>query len=132
MIEVHREKKATATLVVFEAPDPQEVGVVEMDEDGRISRLVEKPKSSILSPQPPTLANGGVYVLERDVLDYIPGQGFSDFAYDIFPKLIELGLPVYGYVLKPEDYLIDIGSVDKYDKANEDIKNSSRTPNIEP
>jgi len=98
------------------------VGVVEMDKEGRILSLVEKPQSLVSGPQPPTLASGGVYVLEKQVLDYIPDQSFSDFAYDIFPKLIELGLPIYGYLLKPEDYLIDIGTIEKYHKANEDIE----------
>ncbi len=122
MIQLHREKKAIATLAVFEVPNPLEVGVLEMNGDGRISRLIEKPRFPVLSLQSPTLVNGGVYVLEREVLDYIPSQGFFDFGHDIFPKLIELGLFVQGYVLKPEDYLIDIGTVDKYHKANEDVK----------
>ena len=39
-----------------------------------------------------------------------------------FPKLVEPASSVYGYVLKPKDYLIDIGTNDKYLKANEDIR----------
>ena len=71
-------------------------------------------------PQP--LGNGGIYVLERRILSHISSQGFSDFACDIFPKLIKLGLPIYGFKLKPDDYLIDIGTLDKYEKANNDVK----------
>lgn len=135
MIQFHRQKNALATLALFHLPAQEtlstqrtqqspilEVGVVEMDKEGRILSLVEKPQSLVSGPQPPTLASGGVYVLEKQVLDYIPDQSFSDFAYDIFPKLIELGLPIYGYLLKPEDYLIDIGTIEKYHKANEDIE----------
>ena len=53
---------------------------------------------------------------------YIPNEKFSDFAYDIFPKLLQVNSPIYGYVLKSNDYLIDIGTVEKYQKVNEDIK----------
>jgi NDP-sugar pyrophosphorylase family protein len=117
MVKFHREKKALATLATFEMSNPWEVGIVEMNDEGRVLSLVEKPQSPISN-----LANGGVYVLEKEILRYIPRQGFSDFASDIFPKLIELGLPIYGYRLKPEDYFIDIGTMSKYQKVNEDVK----------
>lgn len=119
MVKFHQEKKAAATLVIFEAPNPTEVGVVEMSSEGRILSFVEKPKAANLELQ--SLASGGVYVLEKEVLKYIPAQGFSDFAYDIFPKLLELSLPIYGYALKSQDYLIDIGTIEKYNQANKDV-----------
>ena len=124
MIEFHREKKATVTLALFEPSNPSEVGIVEMDKDGRIVKLLEKPKSPISNLQSPILANGGVYVLEQEVFNYIPGEGFSDFAYDIFPKLIDSGLPVYGYQLRPRDYFIDIGTIEKYRIAQEVVRSS--------
>jgi len=119
MVKFHQQKKAVATLVIFEAPNPTEVGVVEMSPEGRILSFVEKPKAANLELQ--SFASGGVYVLEKEVLKYIPAQGFSDFAYDIFPKLLELSLPIYGYALKSQDYLIDIGTIEKYNQANKDV-----------
>lgn len=129
MVNFHQQKSAVATLVIFEAANPWEVGVVEMDREGRILGFEEKPQSSVpspqslvSSPQSPVLASGGVYVLEKQVLDHIRAQGFSDFAYDIFPKLIRLGLPLYGYVLSSKDhFIIDIGTWDKYREANENV-----------
>jgi len=122
MVDFHQEKKAIATLALFETTNSQEVGIVNMETDGRISRLVEKPKSPHPDPQSKVLANGAVYALEKNVLDYIPRGTSCDFAYDIFPRLIDLDLPVYGYVLDPQDYLIDIGTIDKYHRVNKDIK----------
>lgn len=119
MISFHQEKKALVTLALFEAPEPSEVGVVQLDKDGRVLDFVEKPpKEADLG----NLGSGGVYVLERQVLDYIPNQGFCDFAYDIFPKLIQAGLPIYGYVLDSQDYLIDIGTPEKCCQANKDVE----------
>ena len=122
MVNLHRKKKAVATLAIFEAANPWEVGVVEMDQEGRILGFEEKPQSPVPSPKAPILASGGVYVLEKQVLEHIPAQGFSDFAYDIFPRLIRLGLGLYGYVLSSKDhFIIDIGTWDKYREANESI-----------
>ena len=119
MTDFHRQRRALATLALLEVNSPWEVGIVEIDEQGRLLSFKEKPPPGSESGN---LSSSGVYVLEKDILDHIPTRGFCDFGYDIFPKLIELDLPVYGYVLKPEDYLIDIGTWDKYHKADEDAK----------
>lgn len=134
MVNFHHQKNGVATLAVFQAANPLQVGVVEMDAEGRILSFVEKPQSLDLEPRTlnverrisnikaPVLASGGVYVFEKQVLDHIPAQGFSDFAYDIFPRVIALGLPLYGYLPSSKDYfIIDIGTWDKYRKANEDM-----------
>jgi len=119
MIAFHKETKAKATLSIFKEPERPGAGIIEMDNKGRILSFVEKPPpSSTLS----SLSNGGIYILEKEVLNYVPGNGSPDFAYDVFPKLIELNLSLYGYILKTEDYLIDTGTTDKYQKANEDVK----------
>jgi NDP-sugar pyrophosphorylase family protein len=120
MSKFHRDKRAIATIALFEASAARDVGIVVINAHGKVIDFVEKPKP--LSPNPHPLCNGGIYILEKEMLDYIPGQVFCDFAYDIFPKLVGLGLPVYGYIIKTGDYLIDIGSIDKYQKANQDMR----------
>jgi NDP-sugar pyrophosphorylase family protein len=124
MIRFHRQKKATATMALFRPPDPTQVGMIEMDEDKRISKLIEKPKNNAVTPgtQSSGLANAAVYVFEPEVLSYIEEGQVTDFAYDVFPKLIADGVPVYGYPLKPDDYFIDIGSIKNYQRVNEDVK----------
>lgn len=119
MMRLHWDKQALATLAVTETFNLSEVGVIQMEKGGRILSFLEKPRKGT---EMGNMANGGVYVLERQVLDFIPSQGFCDFAYDVFPKLIRANFPVYGYVLRHEDYLIDIGTIDRYLKANEDVK----------
>jgi len=125
MVNSHQQKNAVATLAIFEAAKPWEVGVVDIDGEGRILSFEEKPRSPVLNRQSPVLASGGVYVLEKQVLGHIPSQGFSDFAYDIFPRLIALGLPLYGYILNSKDYfIIDIGTWDEYRRANSNVGKS--------
>lgn len=119
MTDFHGQKKALVTLALFKASNPWEVGIVEVNRQGKLLSFKEKPPRGSESSN---LSSGGIYVLEEEILDYIPSHGCCDFGYDIFPKLLALHLPVYGYVLRPEDYLIDIGTTDKYRKANEDVR----------
>src|SRR4030067_969481 len=46
------------------------------------------------------LANAVIYVIEPEVLEFIPPDQKFDFAKDVFPKLLAKGLPVYGKELE--------------------------------
>ena len=119
MTDFHKQKKSLVTLALFKASNPWEVGNVEVNRQGKLLSFKEKPPRGSESSN---LSSGGIYVFKKEILDYIPSHGYCDFGYDIFPKLLALHLPVYGYVLKTKDYLIDIGTTDKYRKANEDVE----------
>ena len=123
MINLHQKKRAVATLAIFRADKPWEVGIVSMNDDGLITGFIEKPpRVSGMG----SFANGGVYVLSKQVLGYIPGESCCDFGFNVFPKLAEHKLPIYGYLLKDDDYLIDIGTIENYEKANAEVKNAGR------
>ncbi len=72
--------------------DTSQSGVAEFARDGRITRFIEKPKQGESDSH---WVNAGVYYLQPDIFQYIP-DGFSDFAKDIFPCLLDAGIPVYG------------------------------------
>lgn len=119
MADFHKQQKALVTIALFQAPNTWEVGIVETNKQGKILSFKEKPPRGSDSSN---LSNGAIYVLEKEIVDYIPSHGYCDFGYDIFPKLLALRLPVYGYALEPDGYLIDIGTTDKYRKANKDAE----------
>jgi len=128
MIDYHYVTGAIVTVALVTVSNTNEVGIVELNKQGRIVSFVEKPP---LGVEKSKLANGGIYIVEPKIFDYIPREGLSDFAFDIFPHMLNDSLPFYGYKLEPEDYLIDIGSIDKYQKANRDYllrkKNTENT-----
>ena len=117
MMDYHVTTGALTTIALVTVPNTNEKGIVELNKQGRILSFVEKPP---LGTEKSNLSNGGIYILEPKVLDYIPEDGFNDFAFDIFPQMLNDGLPLYGYKLESADYLIDIGSVEKYRQANRD------------
>jgi NDP-sugar pyrophosphorylase family protein len=123
MISLHYQKRAVATLALFKSEKPWEVGIVTMNGDGLITDFVEKPpKGSERS----NLASGGIYVLNKQVLSYIPNDISCDFGRKILPNLVKRKLPVYGYLLSGDDYLIDIGTKENYLRANNEVINTSK------
>ena len=114
-IAFHREKKSQATLVLTRVPNPVEFGVVITDENGRIKRFLEKPSlSEIFSDT----VNTGIYILEPEVLKYLPENEESDFSKDLFPLLLEKKEPMYGYVA--DGYWCDVGHLEAYREAQYD------------
>jgi mannose-1-phosphate guanylyltransferase/phosphomannomutase len=114
LIRFHREKQAAVTIGLKSVENPLEFGIVVTDEDGRIERFLEKPSwSQVFSDT----INTGIYVLEPEVLRHVP-DGPYDFSKELFPLLLEMGRPLYGYVF--EDYWQDIGNLDQFRQANFD------------
>jgi len=112
LVEFHFEKKATATIGLYEVEDPSHYGVVITDEEGRIKAFQEKPlKEEALS----NLANTGVYVFSPRIFEYIREIPY-DFGKQVFPELVKAGEPFYG--LKVEGFWIDIGNLNTYKEAN--------------
>ena len=116
VIAFHRERKAAVTLTLYRVPNPLEYGVVITDDDGRITKFLEKPSwGEVFSDT----INTGIYVIEKRVLErYAVGEAF-DFSKDLFPKLLADGEPLYGYVA--QGYWTDVGSISEYARANADV-----------
>ena len=114
-IAFHKKKKSKATLILAKVPNPVEFGVVIADPDGKINRFLEKPSSSEIFSD---TVNTGTYILEPEVLDYLPTNSECDFSKDLFPLLLEKQEPMYGYV--GEGYWCDVGHLDAYREAQYD------------
>ncbi|MGH2807221.1 MAG: nucleotidyltransferase family protein, partial [Actinomycetota bacterium] len=114
-IAFHRAKGSAATLVLKRVPDPLEFGIVMTDEDGKVERFLEKPTwGQVFSDT----INTGIYVLEPDILDLIPPAQPYDFSSELFPLMLDKGLPVYGIVA--DGFWADVGNTDAYLQAHFD------------
>jgi mannose-1-phosphate guanylyltransferase/phosphomannomutase len=63
--------------------------------------------------------NTGMYILEPEIFQYMEENRNYDWSGDIFPKLLEQRLPMFGYVM--EEYWTDVGSLGQYREAQEDL-----------
>ncbi len=94
IVEFHRKSKAKITIVLTTVEDTSQFGIVEL-KDGIITRFLEKP-----SPKEAfsNLINAGMYVMEPEILDYIPEGEPFDFAKQLFPLLLGEGVKIHGYI----------------------------------
>ncbi|MBV9455386.1 MAG: NDP-sugar synthase [Rubrobacter sp.] len=111
----HKEHGALATLVLKRVEDTSEYGVAKLDAEKNILGFQEKPQPEEAISN---LANTGIYVLEPEVLEYIPKDTFFDFAEDVFPRLLKSGEKVVGY--EGDFYWSDIGTLVSYRAAQHD------------
>jgi mannose-1-phosphate guanylyltransferase/phosphomannomutase len=125
IVEFHKEKGAAVTIGLKSVENPLEFGIVVTDEDGRVERFLEKPSwGQVFSDT----INTGIYVLEPEVLRHIPTDRPYDFSKELFPLLLEMGRPIYGYVC--DGYWQDIGNLDQYRQANFDALDEKVALNI--
>ncbi len=116
MIGFHRARKARATIALTPVDDPTSYGLIETSAEGRVSRFLEKPAWSEVTTN---MVNAGTYVLEPDVLAQIPPQTKVSIERETFPRLLDLGVPVYAY--SSSAYWIDIGTPAKYLQLHRDL-----------
>jgi NDP-sugar pyrophosphorylase family protein len=104
----HRRTGAMATLTVKPVSDPSSYGVVILDRDTRVRGFQEKPTRDEARSD---LANCGIYVIEAELLDRIPGDTFHDFGSDVWPSLVAANEEVYAYTTMA--YWNDVGDLDE-------------------
>jgi mannose-1-phosphate guanylyltransferase len=83
--EAHRNRPSgcIGTMMTFTTDNPQECGIVEVDEHN-IARLIHE---KVAKP-PGNLANAAVFMLEEEVLDWVENHSSaSDFCRDVVPPL---------------------------------------------
>jgi len=122
MLAYHKEKNADATIAVIEVPeeDVSRFGIMSTNEEGAVTKFVEKPKSS-----DSRLASMGVYIFNWEKIrkllieDNFDKNSQNDFGKDIIPKLIEKKERVFAYSFN--GYWKDVGTIESYWEANLDL-----------
>jgi glucose-1-phosphate adenylyltransferase len=114
-------------VTVATTPVPAEAakafGIMEVSDDGRITRFVEKPRDpavlASLRGHPDDLpASMGIYVFERDVLADALAGNEADFGKHVIPRLIEERRV---YAFRHRGYWEDIGTIRSFYEANLDL-----------
>lgn len=110
-----REHKEGVTIALSESAEPLSYGLVLTDRTGRVTGFLEKPAwEHVVTDRVST----GIYVLSPDILDCVPENTKFDFAADLFPKLLDQGIPIRGRIM--EGYWCDIGTPRAYYQCNLD------------
>lgn len=116
IIEFHQNKNSKVTITLTSVENPLQFGVVITDKDKKIVGFLEKPTwDEVLSDT----INTGVYIIEPEILDYIPKNENFDFSKDLFPALLKKGIDLWG--CKIDGYWRDVGNPKSYRDVHKDI-----------
>lgn len=107
MLHLHRQHNLTATLGVYKVPDPSRCGIVATNSQEVIEDFIEKPNFPTSD-----LAFSGLMIATPAFLTAIPEHIPADIGFDVLPKLKKQML-----AFRIQDYLIDVGTMENYQKA---------------
>jgi glucose-1-phosphate adenylyltransferase len=127
MAQYHIDQKAEVTVAVHPVPREEagRLGILKVEENGRISDFVEKPQDPAVvdhlvsrsDPAFPLLGSMGIYLFNVDVLADLltDNPSHTDFGIDVIPAAVHsrvvMGLP-------HEGYWRDIGTIRAYYETN--------------
>jgi mannose-1-phosphate guanylyltransferase/phosphomannomutase len=125
-IDFHIDRKSDATIVLTRVENPLSFGIVITDNEGRITKFLEKPTwSEVFSDT----INTGIYILNQSVLKLIPEKREFDFSKDLFPILLKENKNLFGHI--SSGYWKDVGTLAEYRQSQLDIIAGKIDLNIE-
>lgn len=110
---VFEHRHPMAVMAVHWREDVTHSGMIGMDEDGRIRRLVEKPKADEVTSH---YVNAGFFYMHPRILEDIPPGRYYDFSYDVFPALLRRRESIYA--VKMDAPIVGIDTLEAYEIAN--------------
>jgi glucose-1-phosphate adenylyltransferase len=143
MVDFHRRKNALATVACIPIPveEASSFGIVQTDDEGRITGFQEKPERNPATlPGDPTrcLASMGNYIfapapLAEALMTDAKAESHHDFGRNILPELVKTGR-VFAYdfsqnripgvtAVGENAYWRDVGTIEAYYEATLDLKN---------
>ncbi|MDQ2691243.1 MAG: sugar phosphate nucleotidyltransferase [Chloroflexota bacterium] len=126
MISFNMDQRADLTIGTINVPieEASRFGILATDSKYRVTSFLEKPKEP-----PATLANMGVYLFNRELLDRVLWEdrmdpaSSHDFGKNIIPKLVESDARVFAFPYT--GYWMDVGTSVSYWQAHMDMLSPS-------
>ena len=151
MLDYHKAKEAALTISAIPIPieEASEFGIIEVDDNWKLTNFVEKPKDKPKSiPGNPNmcLASMGNYIFNKNILldalvrDAKITTSNHDFGKNVIPMLLNEGKKIYIYNFSDNTfpgmtdaergYWRDVGSIDAYWQANMDLLTATPELNL--
>ena len=116
LFDFHASKKSKLSIGLTSVENPLQFGVVIANDEDEIEKFLEKPSwGEVFSDT----INTGIYIIEPEILDFIPAGENFDFAKDLFPLLMKKKIPLMACNLS--GYWRDVGNPESYREVYEDI-----------
>jgi len=140
MVEAHLDNQADISIAAYPVPVPEasRFGILQVDNDLRITEFQEKPQNPRPMPGRPTqaLASMGNYLFNADLLidllkrDAARQESEHDFGKDVLPMALDEGLKLFAYdfaqnpipgQVGANTYWRDVGTLKSYWEATMDL-----------
>ena len=108
LLDFHEKQGFAATVAMREYSHQIPYGVLEIDDDYKVQRMVEKPIER-------RYVSAGIYVLDPGTIDLIPSDAFYDMP-TLFNALMANTQTVGSFPLR--DYWVDIGRMEDLERAS--------------
>ncbi|MBN2421629.1 NDP-sugar synthase [Candidatus Woesearchaeota archaeon] len=130
MLEFHNANNSAAT-ILMRIKDKIGSSLINVKPDFQIIEFIERPSpeflEGFLKQGKKNWVNSGIYVINKDVLDYIPENRKFDFAYDLFPLLLKQNKKLMGFPVK--GFWKELGKIERIKEFEEEIKHSGLNTN---
>jgi len=107
LIRYHRQHRGMITIAMSQKKVQLELGVMECNRAHQLARYIEKPTFFYS-------VSMGIYVFEKEVLEWIPPKKYLDFP-ELIQKLLRQQVKVVCY--PSNDFWLDIGRHEDYEEA---------------
>lgn len=114
-IDEHKKSSAIATILLADTDEPTQFGMVDRDQSGNVTRILEKPKSSEAFTN---AVSTGIYICEPEVISCIPYDQYRDFTLHVFPAMLANLEPIKA--ISMAGYWCDVGSPIHYHNVHFD------------
>jgi NDP-sugar pyrophosphorylase family protein len=109
----HKEvQEYVGSIALSEVDDIGSFGSVKLDNRNRITSFLEKQGNGSSGRATSGLVNAGIYVLEPEILRFIPADRKVSIERETFPAVLESGRALGGY--RADGVFIDIGTPEGY------------------
>ncbi len=116
LLGFHFLNKGIGTICVYNNKKPDPKSLVLFNNKKKITSFSERPTKVTAKK---VWSNASFYVFEPEIFTYLAYKQFADFGKDIFPKVLADNKKMFAY--KHNGYFCDVGDLEKYKKANEEI-----------
>lgn len=100
--------------MVGDTDHPHDSDLAEVDENLRFLKVHKKPHKELPKNYKSMKA---AFIFKKEILNYIPKNSYYEIDHQLLPDILSRGLEFYGY--EGRDYLKDIGTMERYQKAQE-------------
>ncbi len=116
IMKFHNAHNADVTVACTKVSDPRECDVIEFDDDDKVKAFTDKPTWSCVFSD---CVSTGIYVLNPEILHYIPDGRPYDFSKELFPLLMREGFNIVH--CQQEGFWSDIGNPEAFLRCQADI-----------